>query len=78
MTRTEEPSASVVSLNRPIEIQRKIGVRALQNELQLPPFLARPLGKIMRSGLPITPGVPRFCDVEHASCLLIEGHRLGS
>ena len=63
---------------RPIEIQRKIGVRGLQNSLRLPDFVARPLGRIMRSGLGIATGQPRFCDVEHASCLLIEGHRRAS
>jgi SAM-dependent methyltransferase len=64
--------------NRPIEIQRKIGVRELQNRVRLPNAIARPLSRIMRSGLGIAPGQARFCNIDDASCLLIEGHRRAS
>jgi SAM-dependent methyltransferase len=60
---------------RPIEIQRKLGVRKLQNGANLPAALARPLARVMRAGVDVSIGHPTWCDIDAASCLLIEGHR---
>lgn len=60
---------------RPIEIQRKFGARALQNGASLPAALATPLARLMRAGVDVAIGEPRWTPVDIASCLLIEGHR---
>lgn len=60
---------------RPIEIQRKIGARALQNGMSLPAALATALSRLMRAGVDVAIDAPRWTPVEDASCLLIEGHR---
>lgn len=62
--------------SRPIEIQRKLGMRSLQNSRQLPECLARPLSQLIQMGVPRSDPAPAFCTVEEASCLLIEGHRV--
>ena len=60
---------------RPIEIQRRLGMRALQNHRRLPDTLARLIGKIVGAGFPLRPVSQRWTNVADASCLLIEGHR---
>lgn len=61
---------------RPIEIQRRLGARRLQNRRGLPPLLARPMARAMRAGVPVGSDAPAWTDVAQASCLLIEGHRI--
>jgi SAM-dependent methyltransferase len=61
-------------IQRPIEIQRRLGARDMQNKARLPTPVARLLAAFV--GL----GVPAGCaaegaEAESASCLLIEGHR---
>lgn len=60
---------------RPIEIQRKLGVRKLQNKGGLPGAVARPMARAMRAGVPVATATPRWTELDRASCLLIEGHR---
>ncbi len=55
---------------RPIEIQRRLGARDLQNMAGLPAPLARGLAQLVSIGIPVGRGEP-----ETASCLLVEGHR---
>ncbi|TPG09627.1 class I SAM-dependent methyltransferase [Sphingomonas oligophenolica] len=58
---------------RPIEIQRKLGARTLQNRRRLPQPLAALLGRIARLGVP-SAGTG-WTSLNTASCMLIEGHR---
>ena len=60
---------------RPIEIQRRLGARKVQNRHGLPPAMARPMARLMRAGVPVSLAEPRWTDPGEASCLLIEGHR---
>jgi SAM-dependent methyltransferase len=60
---------------RPIEIQRKLGARKVQNRRGLPPAMARPMARLMRAGVPVSLDAPCWTDPDQASCLLIEGHR---
>jgi SAM-dependent methyltransferase len=60
---------------RPIEIQRKLGARKVQNRRGLPPAVARPMARLMRAGVPVTVDAPRWTEVAEASCLLVEGRR---
>jgi hypothetical protein len=59
---------------RPIEIQRKLGARRLQNRRGLPQAVAWPIGRAMRAGLPHA-AEPGWTELDAASCLLVEGHR---
>lgn len=61
---------------RPIEIQRKFGARALQNRRRMPAVLAGGIARIVSAGIHPAMGRPTWGDVEQSSCLLIEGHRL--
>jgi SAM-dependent methyltransferase len=57
---------------RPIEIQRTLGARALQNRMHLPRPLATLVGRLIRLGTSVdTPAL----GVAGASCLMVEGHR---
>lgn len=58
---------------RPIEIQRKLGARALQNRIRLPRSLARLLGRMVRIGVATDAG--ERVSLDRASCFLIEGHK---
>jgi len=58
---------------RPIDIQRKMGARALQNRKPLPAWLATLIARVIRAGVPDTHH--RWTPLDRASCLLIEGHR---
>ena len=60
---------------RPIEIQRRIGARELQNKASLPVPLARALGRLISLGCPLDATASAAIDPEFASCLLVEGHR---
>jgi SAM-dependent methyltransferase len=61
---------------RPIEIQRKLGARKAQNRRGLPSGVARPMARLMRAGVPVRVDAPVWTDVDRASCLLVEGHRV--
>ena len=43
---------------RPIEIQRKLGARDVQNRRGLPPAVARPMARLMRAGVPVATDAP--------------------
>jgi SAM-dependent methyltransferase len=58
---------------RPIEIQRKMGARTLQNRRRLPKPIADLIAKAIRLGVPDSKSM--WTPLERASCLLIEGHR---
>ena len=58
---------------RPIEIQRKLGARALQNRRRMPGPVAAVLARLIRLG--VGDKGPMWIPPERASCLLIEGHR---
>lgn len=57
---------------RPIEIQRTLGARALQNRMHLPRPLATFLGRVIRFGVRVD--MPAL-GVAGVSCLMVEGHR---
>jgi SAM-dependent methyltransferase len=61
---------------RPIEIQRSIGVRTLQNKSSLPTPIARTMGRIVSVGVPVDRNGATWLEADRASCLLIEGHRM--
>ncbi|MDT8757307.1 class I SAM-dependent methyltransferase [Sphingomonas psychrotolerans] len=61
--------------SRPIEIQRKLGIRSMQNAGRLPAIFAAPLARVMRAGVDVDLCEPEWTDIEQASCLLIEGRR---
>jgi SAM-dependent methyltransferase len=59
---------------RPIEIQRFMGARALQNAAGMPRPIALALSKLTSMGVPLRRGDP-WSPAETASCLLVEGRR---
>jgi SAM-dependent methyltransferase len=63
-------------IKRPIEIQRSLGVRDLQNKAGLPPVVARTLGQIVSAGVSVDRNADRWLEPETASCFLVEGHRV--
>ena len=60
---------------RPIEIQRNLGARALQNRSRLPPALAEVIAGMVGAGIRLGASTPDWVDPSEASCLLVEGHR---
>jgi SAM-dependent methyltransferase len=62
-------------VRRPIEIQRRLGVRDLQNKARLPVPMARALAGLLSVGVPIDANASTWIAAESASCLLVEGHR---
>jgi SAM-dependent methyltransferase len=60
---------------RPIEIQRSLGARDLQNKARLPRPLARAFAQLISVGVPLEPKSSDALDVDLASCLLVLGHR---
>lgn len=58
---------------RPIEIQRKMGARNLQNRRALPAWVAKLIARTIRIGVQDTG--TGWTPLDRASCLLIEGHR---
>ena len=60
---------------RPIEIQRAMGARALQTAARLPAPVASGLASIVALGLSGTRTDTAWMDPAQASCLLIAGHR---
>ena len=62
--------------SRPIEIQRKLGMRSMQNAARLPAPIAGPLARVMRAGVDVDLCEPEWTDIEQASCLLVEGRRV--
>ena len=63
---------------RPIEIQRKLGARALQNALALPRPAARALAHGLALGIHDPEGDHRWVPAEQASCFLVMGRRRGA
>ncbi len=63
---------------RPIEIQRKLGARALQNALSLPRPAARALARGVSMGIEDRGPAHRWVAAEKASCLLVMGRRRGA
>ena len=61
---------------RPIEIQRKLGARALQNAAVLPRPVAGALARAVSAGMSERDAAAPWADAETASCLLLEGRRL--
>ena len=59
---------------RPIEIQRAMGARALQNAAGMPTPIAAGLSRLIELGAHIEPGDPWRC-ADTASCILVEGAR---
>lgn len=60
---------------RPIEIQRRLGARDLQNKTRLPAPMARALAGLLSVGVPVDANASAWIAPESASCLLVEGHR---
>jgi hypothetical protein len=62
-------------LRRPIEIQRRLGARDLQNKNRLPQPVARALARVLSAGVPVDANASAWIEPEFASCFLVEGHR---
>ncbi|HEY1545843.1 MAG TPA: class I SAM-dependent methyltransferase [Xanthobacteraceae bacterium] len=62
-------------VRRPIEIQRRLGARDLQNKTRLPVPMARALAGLLSVGVPVDANASLWIAPEEASCLLVEGHR---
>jgi SAM-dependent methyltransferase len=60
---------------RPIEIQRQLGARSLQNTVHLPKPMARAFAQLVSMGIPAGASASSWLATEAASCLLVEGHR---
>lgn len=60
---------------RPIEIQRRLGARDLQNRKRLPMPMARAIARLVSAGVPIDVNASTWIQLDAASCLLVEGHR---
>jgi SAM-dependent methyltransferase len=60
---------------RPIEIQRRLGARDLQNKARLPQPMARALAGLVSIGVLVDGNASTWIAPESASCLLVEGHR---
>lgn len=56
--------------SRPIEIQRSLNLRAIQNSASLPKFVAGALARVIAAGVG-----EADVDREQPSCLLVTGHR---
>ena len=63
-------------VRRPIEIQRGMGIRDLQNRSRLPPVVARTVAQIVSAGVPVDRDSDRWLPPDNASCLLVEGYRV--
>ena len=63
------------SESRPIEIQRKLGARSLQNRHRLPKLLTRAVAGMVSAGVDIGTTTPSWVEPTDASCFLLEGHR---
>jgi len=62
-------------VRRPIEIQRHLGARDLQNKARLPEPMARALAGLLSIGASVDGNASTWIAPESASCLLVEGHR---
>jgi SAM-dependent methyltransferase len=60
---------------RPIEIQRSLGMRGLQNRRNLPRLLASALARIVRFGASIDDNRDRWLNEDISSCLLVAGRK---
>ena len=61
--------------SRPIEVQRKLGARNLQNRWQLPSGISVVVSQLVCLGIPTDFGEPTWIDTSVASCLLVQGRR---
>jgi hypothetical protein len=61
---------------RPIEIQRHLGIRDLQNKGGLPDALAGTIASVISLGAPIDRNENRWLDANDASCLLVHGRKV--
>jgi len=62
-------------IRRPIEIQRRLGARDLQNKTRLPVRMARALARLLSLGAPVDANASSWIEPDFASCFLVEGHR---
>jgi SAM-dependent methyltransferase len=62
-------------VRRPIEIQRRLGARELQNRTRLPLPIAQTLARLLSAGVPIEANATTCVEPERASCFIVEGHR---
>lgn len=60
---------------RPIEIQRKLGMRQLQNAVSLPTPAARLMARGVAAGIPDRDEGHRWTAPEEASCFLVRGRK---
>ncbi|MGH6844113.1 MAG: class I SAM-dependent methyltransferase [Methylocella sp.] len=60
---------------RPIEIQRSLGMRGLQNSTSLPRPLASALGKIISLGASVDQNLNLWLDKDISSCLLVAARK---
>ena len=60
---------------RPIDIQRKLGARRLQNDRRLPIVLAEAIASVVSAGVDLGATAPSWVDPKDASCFLLEGRR---
>ena len=67
--------ALVGERKRPIEIQRALGARALQNRMALPRAFAPALARLIAINAPVDRHEGRWLDPNEASCLLIAGRK---
>ncbi|MEA3021327.1 MAG: hypothetical protein QOK01_179 [Alphaproteobacteria bacterium] len=62
-------------IRRPIEIQRRLGARDLQNKTRLPVRMARALARLLSLGVAVDANASSWIEPDLASCFLVEGHR---
>jgi SAM-dependent methyltransferase len=62
-------------IRRPIEIQRRLGARDLQNKTRLPVPMARAVARLLSMGVPVDANAATWIEPQFASCFLVEGHR---
>ncbi|MGO9390168.1 class I SAM-dependent methyltransferase [Rhodoblastus sp.] len=61
---------------RPIEIQRSLGLRALQNRARTPQVFANALSSLVDLGAPVDAHQDHWIESDTASCLLVTGRKL--
>ena len=63
-------------MRRPIDIQRSLGMRALQNRARTPRVIASALSNLVELGAPVDAHEAHWIASETASCLLVCGSKL--
>jgi SAM-dependent methyltransferase len=61
---------------RPIEIQRRLGIRDIQNKGGLPGALAGTIASVISLGAPVDRNEYHWLDANGASCLLVHGRKV--